>query len=98
MVRLEDLQTGTRVRGLAPSGVATVKAVSWFGDQGVEVIFTDAQGALHQRLVYREDEASLDLVRAGRPPSASSRLRPIAPAIRAARRSTGCSSSTSRRC
>jgi len=47
--------------------VATVKAASWFGDHGVEVIFTDPQGALQQRLVYRDDEESLELVQGGRP-------------------------------
>ena len=67
MVRLEDLQTGTRVRGLTPDGVVTVKAVSWFGSHGVEVIFTDALGALQQGFVYRDDEASLELVQSGRP-------------------------------
>lgn len=38
-MRLEDLQNGTRVRRLAADGVATVKAVKWFGDQAVGVIF-----------------------------------------------------------
>ena len=67
MIKLEDLQTGTMVRGLTPDGVSTVKSVQWFGDQGVEVIFQDAQGNLQQRLVYRDDEGSLELVQGGRP-------------------------------
>ena len=67
MVRLESLHAGTRIRGLTPEGVSTVKSVNWFGDHGAEVIFCDAQGALQQRLVYRDDEASLELVQAGRP-------------------------------
>jgi superfamily II DNA or RNA helicase len=66
-MKLEDLTTGTRVRGLTPDGVATVKAVQWFGDHGVEVIFQDAHGSLQQRIVYRDDEPSLDLVQGGRP-------------------------------
>jgi len=47
--------------------VATVKAASWFGDHGVELIYTDPQGSLQQRLVYRDDEESLELVQGGRP-------------------------------
>jgi len=66
MVRLEELQTGTRVRGLLPEGVATVKAVSWFGDHATEVIF-DAGHGVQSRLVYRDDEPSLELVATGRP-------------------------------
>ena len=66
-MKLEELTNGTRVRGLTPDGVATVKAASWFGDHGVELIYTDPQGSLQQRLVYRDDEESLELVQGGRP-------------------------------
>jgi len=65
-MRLEDLQIGTRVRGLTAEGVATVKAVTWFGDQAVEVIFDGGRG-VQSRLVYREDEPSIELVASGRP-------------------------------
>lgn len=67
MLKLEQLQTGTRVRGLSTEGSATVKSVQWYGDHGLEVVFTDAQGRLQQRLVYRDDEPTLDLVQEGRP-------------------------------
>ena len=65
MVALEALSTGARVRGLTPKGVATVKSVIWFGDHGVEVIY-DADGTLGTRLLYRDDEPSLELVATGR--------------------------------
>ncbi len=66
MVRLEELTVGTRVRGLVPEGAATVKAVNWFGDSVVELIFETGKG-LGNRLVYRNDEPSLELVASGRP-------------------------------
>ena len=66
-VRLEDLQTGTRVCGLTPDGIATVKSVQWYGDHQVEVVFADAHGKLDNLLVSRDVEATLDLVQAGRP-------------------------------
>lgn len=66
-MRLEELTPGTRVRGLVPDGVATVKSAQWFGDHGVEIIFQDAHGVLNQRIVYRDDEPSLELVQGGRP-------------------------------
>ena len=67
MVQLEDLQTGTRVTGLCPAGVATVVNTKWIGDQCAEVVYETASGGLEKRLVYRDDEASIELVTAGRP-------------------------------
>lgn len=51
MARLEDLQQGARVRGLERSGVATVEAVSWVGEQVVKVVYCFASGGLKDRLV-----------------------------------------------
>jgi len=66
-MRLEDLQKGARVRGLTVEGVATVKSVEFHGENTVEAIFADSRGALHSRILSREDEPSLDLVEATRP-------------------------------
>lgn len=66
MVRLEELTVGTRLRGLVSEGVATVKSVTWYGDQAADVIF-DAGHGVQSRLVYRNDEPSLELVASGRP-------------------------------
>jgi len=66
MVRLEQLQTGTRVRGLTPEAIATIKSVTWYGDHCVEAVI-ESNGHLQQRLVYRTDEPSLELVEGGRP-------------------------------
>ncbi|MEI7893236.1 MAG: hypothetical protein WCI05_09095 [Myxococcales bacterium] len=63
---LEKLQKGTRVRGLAVEGVATVKSVEFYGQNAVEAIFSDSHGALHSRILTREDEPSLELVEASR--------------------------------
>ncbi len=64
MARLEDLATGTR---LAASGSATVASVQWIGDQALKVIYRDSEGQLGDRLLYRDDEPSLELVEMGRP-------------------------------
>ncbi|HNU69692.1 MAG TPA: helicase-related protein, partial [Myxococcota bacterium] len=66
MVRLEQLQTGTRIRGLTPDSIASVKSVTWYGDHCVEAVI-ETNGRLQQRLVYRTDEPSLELVEGGRP-------------------------------
>lgn len=39
MVRLEELKVGARVRGLSPTGVATVKAAELFGEQRVQILY-----------------------------------------------------------
>lgn len=64
MTRLEDLCTGTRVNNLGGSGVATIESVQWIGQQALKVIFRDANGQLGERLLYRDDEPSLELVEA----------------------------------
>jgi len=67
MARLEDLATGTRLTGLAASGSATVESVQWIGEQALKVIYRDSDGQLGDRLLYRDDEPSLELVEMGRP-------------------------------
>ncbi len=67
MTALEDLTAGASVRGLLASGVATVESVQWIGEQAVKVIFRDGEGQLGERLLYRDDEPSLELVEMGRP-------------------------------
>ena len=66
-MKLEELTTGARVRGLAVEGIATVKSVEFHGGNALEVIFADAKGALQNRILTREDEPSLDVVEAERP-------------------------------
>jgi hypothetical protein len=67
VAQLEELQAGTRVIGLMPGPAITVKSATWIGQQAVELVFEDAKGALHKRLVYREDKHTLGVAQAGRP-------------------------------
>ena len=67
MAKLEDLRTGARIGGLAPSGVARVVHVEWYGDQAAKVTYEDSAGAVANRLVYRDEANTLELVGAGRP-------------------------------
>ncbi len=67
MARLEDLAAGTRLTGLAASGTAAVESVQWIGAQALKVIYRDSEGQLSDRLLYRDDEPSLELVEMGRP-------------------------------
>ena len=67
MATLEDLKAGTVVAGLAPDGLAKIVQVEWFGDQAVKVTFEDSSGTVRNRLVYRNEEPTLEVVSAGRP-------------------------------
>jgi superfamily II DNA or RNA helicase len=66
MARLEQLIPGASVRGLMANAAAKVVQVEWFGDQAVKVTFEGPDGTVRNRLVYRSDEDSLELVGSGR--------------------------------
>ena len=63
---LEDLKAGASVQGLTPTGAARVVNIEWYGDQAVKVVFEDANGAVQDRLVYRDEEHTLTIASAGR--------------------------------
>jgi len=66
-MRLEDLSVGAVVRGLSHGSIATVTTVKWHGNDVVEVTYRDADGRVASVLLYRDDEARLEAVTAGRP-------------------------------
>ena len=63
--KLEDLKPNASVLGLTPSGTAKIVSIEWFGDQAVKVIFEDANGAVQDRIIYRDEEHSLEITSAG---------------------------------
>lgn len=67
MVRLEELARGSVVKGILADGVVTISDVKWVGAVAVEVLYKDAAGRVGDELLYRDREATLELVEAGRP-------------------------------
>ncbi len=67
MIRLEDLNVGARVNGLVPGQAVTVVTVEPIGPDAANVIYRDDAGKTSERMVFRSDEASLELVTEGRP-------------------------------
>ena len=63
---LEDLKAGASIQGLTPTGAAKVVNIEWYGNQAVKVVFEDANGAVQDRLVYRDEEHTLTITSAGR--------------------------------
>ena len=64
---LEDLQPRCAVRGVHPDGLVTVVSVQWFGSEALELTYKTPTGAVANELLYRHDQARLQVVAAGRP-------------------------------
>ena len=67
MIKLEDLQTKTAVRGIIPDAIATVVSVQWFGADALELTYKTPAGKVANELLYRHDEPRLEIVEQGRP-------------------------------
>ncbi len=67
MARLEDLAKGAAIRGIVPNSIVTVVDVKWHGTAALELVYKDASGRPGNQLLFRDDEARLELVTAGRP-------------------------------
>jgi superfamily II DNA or RNA helicase len=67
VAQLEDLTRGAAIRGILPDGLVTVVDVHWYGTSAIELTYKDAAGRPGNQLLYRDDEARLEVVSAGRP-------------------------------
>lgn len=65
MLRLEQLTPGSRISGVNGSEVVEVIASEWFGDQAVNLTYRGTKGP-GSRILYRDDEATLEVESAGR--------------------------------
>jgi len=66
-LKLEDLKSGSKVRGIVLVEPVTVINAQWIGSNAVELTFKRQNGAVGSRLVYREDEPHLELLQQGTP-------------------------------
>lgn len=67
MAKLEDLKRGATITGIIPDGNVTVVDVQWFGTDALELTYKTDGGRLGSTLLYRDNEAQLEVVTAGRP-------------------------------
>src|ERR1044071_8470341 len=65
MLAFDDIKPGCRLRGLDADNVAEVVQVARFGADALNVVFR-ANGRVGERLVYRGEETSFELVESGR--------------------------------
>jgi len=66
-MRLEDLQPDAIVRGILPDSLVTVVSVAWHGSDALTLVYHGPNGRIADEILYRHDEARLEIVEAGRP-------------------------------
>ncbi|PJF28167.1 MAG: RNA helicase [Phototrophicales bacterium] len=66
MAQLEQLQRGIQVCGIVPQQAVTLIDVEWSGSNAVTVVYRRSDGKVGDTLLYRENEAELEIVRAER--------------------------------
>ena len=64
---LEGLSKGALVSGVVADALVTVVDVSWHGSEVLTLTYRTADGAVAERLIYREDEPRLAIVEEGKP-------------------------------
>lgn len=67
MSKLEQLTPNAAVRGILPDALVTVVSVQWFGSEAIELTYKLPSGKVANELLYRHDEARLEVVEQGRP-------------------------------
>ena len=67
MSQLEQLQPNAALRGILPDALVTVVSVQWFGSEALELTYKTPTGRVANELLYRHDEARLEVVEHGRP-------------------------------
>src|SRR3569833_1372977 len=66
-MKLEEIRVTSVVRGILPSSAVTIKHVQMFGSEALEVTYVDGEGKANTQLLFRDQEATLELVVQSRP-------------------------------
>jgi SNF2 family DNA or RNA helicase len=66
-MKLEDITTGQSLSGIEPSQVVSVMATVSHGEGALQLIYRTPEGAIKERLLSRDDEASVEIATAERP-------------------------------
>src|SRR6266700_3975245 len=67
MSRLEEITPGTTIKGILPDAFVSVINAQWFGSEALELTYKDPTGRVGNQLLYRHDEARIEVVELGRP-------------------------------
>ena len=66
MVKLEDIKKDAQIRGIQSEEIVRIVQVEPVGDSALTVYYKDAQGNLNEQMLFRSDEARLELATVGK--------------------------------
>ncbi len=67
LLKLENLLPDTTVRGILPDASVTVINVEWHGSDALTLVYRGPDGRVGDEILYRHDEARLEILEVGRP-------------------------------
>jgi len=67
MLKLEEIKVNSLVRGILANSAVTIKHVQMFGNDALEITYVDGEGKPSTQLLFRDQEANLELVLQTRP-------------------------------
>lgn len=67
MLKLEDIKKDAQVKGIQGEEVVRIVQTEPVGNHALTVYYKDIQGRLNEQMLFRSDEARLELAQAGRP-------------------------------
>ena len=62
MSKLEEITVGSTITGIIGTVPVSILAVQWYGSNVVEITYKDANGTPGTQLLYRESEASIEVL------------------------------------
>lgn len=66
MLKLEDITKDAQIRGILPEEIVRIVQVEPVGDAAITVYYKDSQGGIGEQMLFRSDEARLEIAQAGR--------------------------------
>ncbi len=67
MAKLEEIKPGAKVKGILPSSTLEILNAKWHGSNVLEVVYRESNGNTGTQLLFRDQEANLDVITAGTP-------------------------------
>lgn len=67
MIKLEDIKKDAQIRGIQGNEIVRVVQTEPVGEHALTIYYKDSQGRLNEQMLFRSDEARLELAEAGRP-------------------------------
>jgi superfamily II DNA or RNA helicase len=67
MIKLEDIKKDAQIRGIQGEEIVRIVQTEPVGEHALTIYYKDSQGRLNEQMLFRSDEARLEMAQAGRP-------------------------------